>query len=64
MPETPGSDGQRQRNLDAVARFSCPFCGAQRGTGCKRVEATYSPPLPALVQPHVSRLRLLDGEQE
>lgn len=64
MPEPWSSSEERAilRNVEAVARFTCPFCGAQRGARCTRVEATYDPPLPDLVQPHEPRLRLLgDG---
>lgn len=61
MPEPWSSSTDRAtlRNLEAIARFACPFCGAVKGAGCTRVEATYSPPLPPLRQPHEPRLRLL-----
>lgn len=49
-----------QRWQLAVDTYSCPFCGAQKGKRCTRVEATYDPPLPDLVKPHGNRLRLLD----
>lgn len=41
----------------AVAEYDCPFCGAPAGTMCRRVEATYSPPLPGLAAPHPGRTR-------
>lgn len=43
----------------AVAEYDCPFCGAEAGQACRRVEATYSPMLPVLVSPHLSRTGLL-----
>jgi hypothetical protein len=43
----------------AVAEDDCPFCGARPGQMCVRVEATYSPPLPPLTEPHPARGKLV-----
>lgn len=50
----------QERFAQAVQRFSCPFCGAKKGQGCRRVDDTYTPELPPLVQPHQNRITLLD----
>ena len=52
-------DTDRETWAEAVRRFSCPFCGRGKGQPCTRVEATYSPALPDLAKPHITRLRLL-----
>jgi hypothetical protein len=55
-------EADRALQARAVANYSCPFCGRNPGRGCTRVEATYSPPLPDLIQPHENRVSLARGE--
>jgi hypothetical protein len=50
--------------VHAVATRDCPFCGAKAGTMCVRVEATYDPPLPGLLQPHPNRMPHPDEADE
>lgn len=59
--EPPGAE--RERELLAMATFSCPFCGSEKGRPCQRVGSRLFGTLwqhRDLIAPHKPRLDLLD----